>query len=323
MWAPTKKTATTEDTFQTDYVMAPIAVPAGQSKATTNRIFLGAKEVSVVDDYHQRLGIRQFENVVDWGWFYIITRPMYQLLSWLNKLLGNFGLAILGITVLVKALFYWPSQKSYESMAKMKKLQPKMEELRAKYPDDKARQQQELMALYQKEKINPLMGCLPMLIQIPVFFALYKVIFIAIDMRHAPFFGWIKDLSAPDPTSFSNLFGLLPIPALEPYLLGYTIGAWALIMGATMWFQMQLNPQQPDPTQQAIFNWMPVMFTFMLGGFASGLVIYWAWSNILSIAQQYYIMKRLGADVPLIDNLKKTWSAALGLVKPKASKEKV
>ena len=161
------------------------------------------------------------------------------------------------------------------------------------------------------------MGCLPILVQIPVFFALYKVLFVTLDMRHAPFFGWIKDLSAPDPTSLFNLFGLLPIPALDHMLLGYTIGAWALVMGITMWVQMQLNPQQPDPVQQQMFNWMPVMFTFMLGGFASGLVIYWAWSNILSIAQQWLIMKKNGVEVPLVDNLKKTYKSAMDLLQRK------
>ena len=199
----------------------------------------------------------------------------------------------------------------------MKKLQPEMEKIRERFKEDKARQQQEMMALYSKEKINPLAGCLPIAVQIPVFFALYKVLFVTLDMRHAPFFGWIKDLSAPDPTSLFNLFGLLPIPAIDNMLLGYTIGAWAIVMGFTMWLQMQLNPQQPDPMQQAIFNWMPVMFTFMLGGFASGLVIYWAWSNILSIAQQWLIMKKNGVEIPLMDNIKKQLQPLAGLLQRK------
>lgn len=188
-----------------------------------------------------------------------------------------------------------------------------MERIRDRYKDDKPEQQKALMQLYQKEKINPLAGCLPVLIQIPVFFALYKILFIAIDMRHAPFFGWIQDLSAPDPTSLTNLFGLMPWEPVESYLLGYSVGIWPIVMGITMWLQMQLNPQQPDPMQQAIFNWMPLMFTFLLAGFASGLVIYWAWNNILSLAQQYFIMKRQGVEVHLLDNIKRTGAAAKGI----------
>jgi YidC/Oxa1 family membrane protein insertase len=201
--------------------------------------------------------------------------------------------------VLVKAAFYPLANKSYESMAKMKKLQPEMERIRDRYKDDRGRQQQELMALYQKEKINPLAGCLPILVQIPVFFALYKVLFVTIDMRHAPFYGWIKDLSAPDPTSIFNLFGLLPF-AVPEFL---QVGVWPIIMGLTMWLQMQLNPQQPDPIQQQIFNWMPVIFTFMLATFPAGLVIYWAWNNVLSIIQQAWIMKKNGVDNPIWNNL--------------------
>ena len=313
MWSPSKKSALAHDTFQADYIHEGVAVAAGAKQSISARLFAGAKEVRVIDEYQKALAIPKFDLVIDWGWFYFITKPLYFLLTMLYKLFGNFGLAILSITVIMKAVFFWPTQKSMESMAKMKKMQPEMEKLKARFPDDKAKQQQELMALYAKEKINPLMGCLPMLIQAPVFFALYKVIFIAIDMRHAPFFGWIKDLSAADPTSFTNLFGLMPWPAIDHMLLGYTFGAWAIFMGLTMWVQMQLNPKQPDPTQQAVFNWMPVMFTFMMGSFASGLVIYWAWSNILGIAQQYFIMKRQGVDVPLMDNLKKTWVAFIGL----------
>ncbi|MEO0810872.1 MAG: membrane protein insertase YidC, partial [Pseudomonadota bacterium] len=199
------------------------------------------------------------------------------------------------------------ANKSYESMAKMKKLQPDMERIREQYKNDKMQQQKELMELYRKEKINPLVGCLPMLIQIPVFFALYKVLFVSIDMRHAPFFGWIQDLSAKDPTSLFNLFGVLPY-SVPDFLV---IGIWPLIMGVTMWVQMQLNPQQPDPIQQQVFNWMPVLFTFMLASFPSGLVIYWAWNNVLSLAQQYYIMKLQGVDVPLVENIKRN-SVAIG-----------
>jgi YidC/Oxa1 family membrane protein insertase len=195
-------------------------------------------------------------------------------------------------------------------MAKMKKLQPQMEQLRERFKDDKAKQQQELMALYQKEKINPLAGCLPILVQIPVFFALYKVLLVSIDMRHAPFFGWIRDLSAPDPTSLLNLFGLLPFAAPEFVHLG----VWPIIMGITMWLQMQLNPPQPDPVQQQIFQWMPVMFTFLLGTFPAGLVIYWTWNNLLSISQQAYISHKQGADIHLLDNLRRTFAPLARLI---------
>jgi len=310
-----KKTAALREQYQADYMLDHLTIAAGATGKVEARLYAGAKEVPLIENYYTTLGVKNFDLMIDWGWFYFITKPLYQLMIWLKGLLGNFGLAILTVTVLVKAAFFPFANWSYESMAKMKKLQPEMERIRDRFKDDKQRQQQELMQLYQKEKINPLIGCLPMLLQIPVFFALYKVIFIAIDMRHAPFFGWIKDLSAPDPTSMFNLFGLLPFPGIESYLLGYTIGAWALLMGITMWMQMQLNPQQPDPTQQMVFNWMPVMFTGMLAGFASGLVIYWAWNNILSLAQQYYIMKRLKVDVPLVDNIKKTIAAAGSLFK--------
>ena len=296
-----------KDYFQVDYRQPGVTIAAGASGSADTMLFAGAKEVRIVDSYKAQLGIKQFESIIDWGTFWYFTKPLYHVLDWIYRIFKNWGVAILIITVLVKLLFFPLANKSYESMAKMKKLQPEMEKIRERHKDDNARQQQEMMALYQKEKINPLAGCLPILVQIPVFFALYKVLFVLIDMRHAPFFGWIKDLSAPDPTSLFNLFGLLPIPAIENYLLGYTIGAWAIVMGITMWLQMQLNPQQPDPMQQAIFNWMPVMFTVMLGGFASGLVIYWAWSNILSIAQQYLIMKKNNVDIPLMDNLKKTF----------------
>ena len=301
-----------KDRFQVDYRQPGVAIAPGAKGSAETQVFAGAKDVRVVDAYKGQFGIKQFDSIIDWGTFWYITKPLFHLLDWINGLVKNFGVSILLITVLVKLVFFPLANKSYESMAKMKKLQPEMEKLRDRFKDDKARQQQELMKLYQEQKINPLAGCLPILVQIPVFFALYKILFISLDMRHAPFFGWIRDLSAPDPTSVFNLFGLLPLPAIDMLLLGHTIGAWAIIMGFTMWLQMQLNPPQPDPMQQAIFNWMPVMFTFMLGGFSSGLVIYWAWSNTLSIAQQWLIMKKNGVDVPLVDNLKKTLGALTG-----------
>jgi len=207
--------------------------------------------------------------------------------------------------VLIKTLFFPLANKSYASMAKMKAVQPQMQAIRERFPDDKVKQQQELMELYKREKINPVAGCLPIAIQIPVFFSLYKVLFITIEMRHAPFFGWIKDLSAPDPTNVFNLFGLIPFdPTHLPLIGGFLwIGAWPLVMGITMWFQMKLNPAPPDPAQKMIFDWMPVIFTFMLASFSSGLVIYWAWNNTLSVIQQSVIMRRHGAKIELWDNL--------------------
>ncbi|HRK19066.1 MAG TPA: membrane protein insertase YidC [Hyphomicrobiaceae bacterium] len=299
------RTAVQDEGFQTDYIEQPLNVAPGAAAEVTNRLFAGAKEVRAIYDYKAALDLKQFDFMIDWGMFWFITKPLFWLIDKLNALLGNFGLAILAVTVFVKAAFFPLANKSYESMAKMKKLQPDMERLREQYKDDKQKMQQELMALYQKNKINPASGCLPILLQIPVFFALYKVLFVTLDMRHAPFFGWIKDLSAPDPTTIFNLFGLLPFnPGAIP-ILGdlFMLGVWPILMGITMWIQMQLNPKQADPTQQMIFNWMPVVFTFMLASFPAGLVIYWAWSNLLSIFQQYYIMHKNGADIHLWDNI--------------------
>jgi YidC/Oxa1 family membrane protein insertase len=295
--------------FTVDYTQPPVIVPAGRTHKVDGHLYAGAKQVKIVEAYEADLGIEKFELLIDWGWFYFITKPLYYLIDWFYQFLGNFGLAILAVTVLVKAAFFPLANKSYEAMAKMKKLQPEMEKLREQFKDDKARQQQELMKLYQEKKINPLAGCLPILIQIPVFFALYKVLFVSIDMRHAPFYGWIRDLSAADPTSLFNLFGLLPF-AVPEFL---HIGAWPIIMGITMWLQMQLNPPQPDPIQQQIFAWMPLLFTFLLASFPAGLVIYWAWNNVLSIAQQAYISHKQGADIHLLDNLRKTAAAVMRL----------
>jgi YidC/Oxa1 family membrane protein insertase len=299
------KQGSQKERFQIDYIKRGLTVAPGQQASAESRLFSGAKRVSVVEQYASGLNIKQFDLLIDWGWFYFITKPLFHVIDWLARLFadmgikGNFGIAILVTTVMVKALFFPLASKSYESMAKMKKLQPEMEKLRERYKDDKMKQQQELMELYKAQKINPMAGCLPMLLQVPVFFALYKVLFVTIDMRHAPFYGWIKDLSAPDPTSLFNLFGLLPFDA--PHFLH--VGLWPIIMGFTMWAQMQLNPQQPDPMQQQIFNWMPVVFTFMLASFPVGLVIYWAWNNVLSLTQQYYISKKNGAEIHLWKNM--------------------
>jgi len=238
---------------------------------------------------------------------------MFLALDFFFHLVGNFGISILIVTVLVKILFFPLANKSYASMAKMKAVQPQMAMIKERYADDRMKQQQAMMELYKKEQINPIAGCLPIVIQIPVFFSLYKVLFITIEMRHAPFYGWIHDLSAADPTNIFNLFGLVPFdPSGLPLLGGFlALGAWPAIMGVTMWVQMKLNPAPPDPTQQVIFNWMPIIFTFMLAKFPAGLVIYWAWNNTLSVLQQSAIMHRHGAKIQLWDNLKSTF------VKPK------
>ncbi len=259
----------------------------------------GAKEVAAIDGYDAALKLNRFELMIDWGWFYFITKPLFYAIDWFFKITGNFGIAILIVTVLLKILFFPLANKSYASMAKMKAVAPQLQALKERHGDDKLKMQQEMMEIYKKEKINPLSGCLPILVQIPVFFALYKVLFVTIEMRHAPFFGWIQDLSAPDPTSIFNLFGLLPfaVPAL------LLVGVWPILMGITMWIQMKLNPAPPDPTQKMIFDWMPLIFTFMLASFPAGLVIYWAWNNFLSILQQAFIMRKHGVKIELWDNV--------------------
>ena len=278
------------DKYQTDYQRDAVTIAPGANAEVTDRLFAGAKVVSLLDRYRDDLGIPLFDRAVDFGWFYFLTRPIFFALDLFNHWLGNFGLAILLLTVIIKGMFFPLANKSYRAMSKMKKLQPKMTELREKYKDDKVQLQKELMGLYKTEKVNPVSGCLPIVIQIPVFFALYKVLFVTIEMRHAPFFGWIHDLSAPDPTSLFNLFGLLPFD--PPSMLA--IGAWPLAMGITMFFQQKLNPQPPDPTQAKIMMLLPVVFTFMFARFPAGLVIYYTWNNLLSITQQWVIMRRMG-----------------------------
>jgi YidC/Oxa1 family membrane protein insertase len=295
-----------QKTYQTDYLGDAQTVAPGATASNTTRLFAGAKETAVVDGYDKQLGLNRFELLIDWGWFHFITKPMFYAIDWLYQHVGNFGVAILLITLLIKIVFLPLANKSYASMAKMKAVQPEMMAIRERYGDDKMKQQQALMELYKKEKINPLAGCLPILVQVPVFFALYKVLFISIEMRHAPFVGWIRDLSAPDPTNLFNLFGLIPYdPTLIPVFGQFLhLGIWPIIMGVTMWFQMKLNPAPPDPTQKMIFDWMPLIFTFMLASFSAGLVIYWAWNNTLSVLQQSFIMRRHGAKIELWDNLK-------------------
>jgi YidC/Oxa1 family membrane protein insertase len=311
-----------QNTYQTDYLLEQKTIAPGATASVNARLFAGAKEVSVVGinfpfanagGYNQALNLNHFDLLIDWGWFYFLTKPMFLALDFFFHLVGNFGIAILIVTVLVKILFFPLANKSYASMAKMKAVQPEMNMIRERYADDKMKQQQAMMELYKKEKINPIAGCLPIAIQIPVFFSLYKVLFITIEMRHAPFYGWIKDLSAQDPTNIFTLFGLIPFdPTVLPLIGSYMhLGIWPAIMGVTMWVQMKLNPPPPDPTQQMVFNWMPLIFTFMLGSFPAGLVIYWAWNNTLSVLQQSVIMHRNGAKIELFDNLKRTF------IKPK------
>jgi YidC/Oxa1 family membrane protein insertase len=282
-----------EDRYQADILGEAMTAAPGTTIENSRRLFAGAKEVKLLDRYAADLGITKFDLAVDFGWFYFLTKPFFYCLDFLAGIFGNFGVAILVFTVLVKAVFFPLANQSYRSMSKMKQLQPQITAIRERCGDNKERMNQEMMALYKREKANPIAGCLPILIQIPVFFALYKVLFVTIEMRQAPFFGWIQDLSAPDPTSLFNLFGLIPFT--PPHML--MIGVWPLIMGMTMWFQQRLNPTPPDPMQQKIFAVLPFVFTFMLAGFPAGLVIYWAWNNTLSIAQQWLIMYKMGVKV--------------------------
>ena len=282
-----------QNRYQVDYLRTAISVPAGSSIEITDRLFAGAKVVSDLDRYSEEYGIPLFDRAVDFGWFYFLTKPLFHVLHFFYEWTGNYGVAILLLTLLVKIVFFPLANKSYRAMSKMKKLQPEMMRLREQYGDDKMRMNQELMALYKKEKANPMSGCLPIVVQIPVFFALYKVLFVSIEMRHAPFFGWIHDLSAPDPTTIFNLFGLIPWD--PPGFL--MIGVWPLLMGATMFLQQKLNPQPADPMQARIMMMLPAMFIFLFATFPAGLVIYWTWNNVLSIAQQWAIMKRMGVSV--------------------------
>ncbi len=285
--------ANDEDHYQVDYLRPGLTVAPGQSIEITERLFAGAKEVALLDRYSAAYGIPLFDRAVDFGWFYFLTKPLFHVLHFFYGVVGNYGVAILLLTLLVKLLFFPLANKSYTSMSKMKKLQPEMMHLRELYGDDKARLNQELMNLYKTQKVNPMSGCLPIIVQIPVFFSLYKVLFVSIEMRHAPFFGWIHDLSAPDPTTVFNLFGLIP---WQPTVSWLMIGVWPLIMGVTMLLQQKLNPQPADPMQAKVMMFLPVMFTFLFATFPAGLVIYWTWNNILSVTQQWVIMKRMGVS---------------------------
>lgn len=283
------------DRYQVDFTGGPVIVEPNGSAETGFHMFAGAKQVKLLDAYSEKFGIARFDLAIDFGWFYFLTKPFFYLLQILHTALGNMGLAILALTVLIKAAMFPLANKSYVSMSKMKNLQPEMKKLQERFAEDKMRLQQEMMALYKREKVNPVSGCLPMLVQIPVFFALYKVLFVAIEMRHAPFYGWIHDLSAPDPTTIFNLFGLIPWDAVATLPSFMHLGVWPLVMGVTMWLQQKLNPQPTDPVQAKMMAFLPIVFTFLLANFAAGLVIYWAWSNTLSILQQWVIMRKAGA----------------------------
>jgi YidC/Oxa1 family membrane protein insertase len=281
------------DRYQVDFIDPNgLLLAAGGAITSESRLFAGAKKVALLDYYAEKLNIPNFDLAIDFGWFYFLTKPFFYAVNWLFGLFGNFGVAVLAFTVLVKLAFFPLANKSYRSMAKMRLLAPKLQTLRERHGDDRQRLNQEMMALYKTEQVNPAAGCLPVLLQIPVFFALYKVLFVTIEMRHAPFFGWINDLSAPDPTSIFNMFGLLPysVSFLPPFL---QLGIWPILMGISMFLQMRLNPAPPDPIQAKVFQFMPIFFTFLLATFPAGLVIYWTWNNLLSMAQQWYIMKRV------------------------------
>ncbi|SEQ60363.1 protein translocase subunit yidC [Faunimonas pinastri] len=281
---------------QADYLGSAVPVAPGASVTQETLLFAGAKEVGTLNHYEDALKITNFGKNIDWGWLYFITQPMYWLIDHLNHLFGNFGLAILAVTVIVKLIFFPLANRSYSSMSKMKKVQPQVKELQERFKDDRMGLQQAMMQLYKQEKINPVAGCWPMVIQIPVFFSLYKVLSITIEMRHAHFFGLVQDLSAPDPTSIFNLFGLVPFS--PPF--GQHLGIWAIILGCTMFAQMRMNPTPPDKTQAMMFNWMPVVFTFMMANFPIGLVIYYSWNNLLSVLQQSIIMRRNGVKNELV-----------------------
>ena len=275
--------------YKANFIISEPNTISPQKSTTGNiKIFIGAKEVYPIDNYAEKEKIDRFDLAIDWGWFYFITKPLFFVIDYIFKIVGNFGVAIIILTALVRIVFFPLSNYSFKSMAKMKVLQPEMLRIKELYKDDVRRTQQEMMALYKREKVNPLSGCLPILVQIPIFFAVYKMLFVTLEMRHAPFFGWIKDLSAADPTTIFNLFGLIP---WEPptFLM---IGIWPILMGITMYLQQKLNPAPPDPIQAKIFAWFPFIITIMLASFPSGLVIYWTASNILTMAQQYYIMRK-------------------------------
>ena len=281
-----------KDNFQTDLVGDKITISEGSSISHNLKLFAGPKIVSVIDRYMEEYGVLEFDRSVDFGWFYFLTKPIFNVLQFIFGYVGNFGWSIILFTFLMRICFFPLAQQSFKSMAKMKKLGPEMQRLKEQYGDDKAGMQKEMMALYKREKANPIAGCLPILLQIPVFFALYKVLFVTIEMRHAPFIGWIHDLSAPDPLGLLTLFGFVDwnVPGILQLL---NIGIWPILMGISMFLQQKLNPAPVDKMQAKIFMFLPIVFTFVLGGFAAGLVIYWTTNNVLSMAQQYVIQRKI------------------------------
>jgi len=298
-----------DDTYQTHARLPVVTVAAGQSYDVDTRLFAGAKEWATIRHYQDDLGVYRFIDSIDWGWFFFLTKPIFSVLHWINGIIGNMGWSIIGLTLMIKLLVFPLAYKSYVSMAKMKELQPEMEQLKERAGDDRQKLQQEMMALYKKEKVNPASGCLPILLQIPIFFSLYKVIFVTIELRHAPWVGWIKDLSAPDPSSILNLFGLLPYatPGPESIFAILSLGILPIILGISMWLQQKLNPAPTDPTQAMIFAWMPWVFMFMLGSFASGLVVYWIANNVITFTQQYLIMRSVGYKPDILGNIRSSF----------------
>ncbi|MGZ3217568.1 membrane protein insertase YidC [Paracoccus sp. T5] len=294
------------DIYQTEARFPMQTVQPGTQLSADSYLFAGAKVWEVVRSYEENPGIQRFVDSIDWGWFYFLTKPIFRLLHWLHGIIGNMGWAIIALTFVLKTLVFPLARKSYISMAKMKELQPQMEELKQRTGDDRMKFQKEVMELYKREKVNPAAGCLPILLQVPIFFSLYKVIFVTIELRHAPWIGWVQDLSAPDPSSLLNLFGLLPYaaPAQGTLLHSLSLPALAILLGISMWMQQKLNPAPADPTQKMIFAWMPWIFMFMLGGFASGLVLYWITNNLITILQQYTIMTMHGHRPDMFGNIK-------------------
>ena len=281
-----------QDRYQTDFLGAPISVAPGETISWSANLFAGAKKLSVLDSYAEQLNIANFDLAIDFGWFYFLTKPFFYALNFLFSMFGNFGVAIIIFTAIMRLAMYPLASKSYRSMGKMRQLAPKLQEMRERHGDDRQKLNQEMMALYKQEKVNPAAGCLPILLQIPIFFALYKVLYVSIEMRHAPFYGWVQDLSDVDPTSILNLFGLLPY-SVDMFPQFMSIGIWPILMGLTMWVQMRLNPTPPDPIQAKIFQYMPIFFTFLLAGFPAGLVIYWTVNNLLSVIQQWWITRSM------------------------------
>lgn len=279
--------------FNSEFIGQEFRVGSGEVLNFDHHLFAGAKKVRLLDEYAAKYDAKLFDRAVDFGWFYFLTKPFFFVVEYLSNLLGNFGLAILAMTVLVKLALFPMANKSYAAIGKMKQLQPKVMALRERLKDDKIAMNREMMELYKREKVNPASGCLPILIQIPIFFSLYKVLFVTLDMRQAPFYGWIHDLSAPDPTSIFNLFGLLPFEVSSTF----TIGLWPILMGATMVIQQKLSPASGDPVQAKVMKWMPYVLTFVLAAFPAGLLIYWTWSNSLSILQQWVITRKLEKEV--------------------------